>query len=78
MIDLLLERMVELFNNGMHQSCLDCIRKLIRLDKEYKEVYYKNAAYIYYLLKDKDKMMLCLNEINKIKDKQNELDLQSF
>lgn len=78
MIDLLLERMFEFFNNGMHHSCLDVIRKLIKCDKTHREVYYKNAAYIYYLLKDKDKMMICLNKINEIKDKQNEIDLQYF
>lgn len=78
MIEILIEQMIEFFNNGMHQSCLDVLRKLIKMDKEYREVYYKNAAYIYYLLKDKDKMMLCLKQVNDIKDKQNDLDLQFF
>lgn len=78
MIDILLEQMIEFFNNGMHQSCLDVLRKLIQIDKDYKEVYYKNAAYIYFLLKDKDKMMVCLNKVNDIKDKQKDLDLHFF
>lgn len=78
MIDILLERMYEFLNNGMHHSCLDVIRKLIQIDKRYSFVYYKNAAYIYYLLKDKDKMMVCLNKMNELRDRQNEIDLQSF